>query len=104
MTTQSNAGAAGENEIVPLAQAIGRAAGVAAVEELYERLRKQMVPKEWFSQQEAAKYTGFTPQTLSRLKRAGKGPDCSTIGGKVRYKREWLDAWMLAGRDARSPS
>ncbi|MEN6427196.1 MAG: helix-turn-helix domain-containing protein [Phycisphaerales bacterium] len=55
----------------------------------------RVVP-EWLSPQQAAAYTGIPEGTLEQRRREGTGPAYSRVGRHVRYKREFLDAWLLA--------
>jgi hypothetical protein len=47
---------------------------------------------------EAAKRLGVAPQTLSRWRCEGRGPDYLKVGGKVFYARSDLDAFLVAAR------
>ena len=50
--------------------------------------------QEWFSTREAADRIRFSPRTLASWRDAGKGPAFIKIGGRCRYKRNWLDRFM----------
>ena len=42
---------------------------------------------------EAARYVGLAASTLKRYRMTGEGPVYHRLGGRVRYRREDLDAW-----------
>ena len=42
---------------------------------------------------EAARYLGLSPRTLKRYRVTGDGPAFHRFGGRVRYRRDRLDAW-----------
>ena len=45
---------------------------------------------------EAARYLGLSARTLKRYRVTGDGPVFHRFGGRVRYRREHLDAWAAA--------
>ena len=50
--------------------------------------------------QECADYLGFTAAGLYQMRYNGTAPLGYKVGGKVRYRRSELDAWLEAQRDA----
>ena len=50
-----------------------------------------------FTTIEAARYLRLSPSTLKRYRVTGEGPVYSRRGGRVRYRREHLDAWVAEG-------
>ena len=50
-----------------------------------------------FTTVEAARYLRLSPSTLKRYRVTGEGPVYSRRGGRVRYRREHLDAWVAEG-------
>ena len=50
-----------------------------------------------FTTVEAARYLRLAPSTLKRYRVTGEGPVYSRRGGRVRYRREHLDAWVAEG-------
>lgn len=60
-----------------------------------------VVQLEWFSTKQAARYLGVDPDYLQSLRAEGSGPKWARPRGVqrvIRYKRAWLDNWMLTGR------
>ena len=49
---------------------------------------------------EVARYTGFTPHTLSRWANKGKGPARIKIGQSVRYRKSDVDLFLMSHRQA----
>jgi hypothetical protein len=47
---------------------------------------------------EASRYVRLAPQTLSRWRCEGRGPDYFKLGGKVFYGRQDLDAFIAGSR------
>ena len=47
---------------------------------------------------EAAHYLGLSARTLNRYRVSGDGPVFHRFGGRVRYRRDDLDAWAAARR------
>ena len=54
--------------------------------------------RNYLSTREAAHYLGLAPRTLNRYRVSGDGPVFHRFGGRVRYRREDLDAWAAARR------
>ena len=46
----------------------------------------------YLSTREAARYLGLSAKTLARYRVSGAGPVFHRFGGRVRYRREDLDA------------
>ncbi|MCY4559478.1 MAG: helix-turn-helix domain-containing protein [Chloroflexi bacterium] len=53
----------------------------------------------YFTTVEAARYLRLSHRTLKRYRLTGDGPVFLRMGGRVRYRRDHLDAW--AGKDQR---
>ena len=49
---------------------------------------------------QAARIVGLSPKTLARYRVKAKGPVFAKLGGRVRYLREDLDAWVRSRRRA----
>ena len=54
--------------------------------------------RNYLSTCEAAEYLGLSARTLRRYRVTGDGPVFHRFGGRVRYRREDLDAWAAARR------
>ena len=52
----------------------------------------------YLSVREAAEYLGLSPRTLDRYRVSGEGPVFYRFGGRIRYRREDLDAWAAKRR------
>jgi len=52
----------------------------------------------YFNPREAAACLGLSTRTLERYRVSGDGPVFVKLGGKVRYLREDLDAWVRSRR------
>ena len=52
----------------------------------------------YLTTREAARYLGLSLSTLKRYRVSGDGPVFHRFGGRVRYRREDLDAWAAARR------
>ena len=52
----------------------------------------------YLTTREAARYLGLAARTLRRYRVTGEGPVFHRFGGRVRYRREDLDAWAAARR------
>ena len=50
----------------------------------------------------AAKYLGVSHWALARWRQRGRGPDFIKLGGRIRYRRAALDAY-LHEREVRHP-
>lgn len=55
----------------------------------------------WWRRERAAKYLGLSPKTLANMASAGRGPQCRRFsggkrGGSVRYRKEWLDEYVMS--------
>ena len=50
----------------------------------------------FFTTVEAARYLRLSHRTLKRYRVTGEGPVFNRLGGRVRYRREHLDAWAAA--------
>ena len=48
---------------------------------------------EFFTTVEAARYLGLSARVLERCRVTGVGPAFTRFGGRVRYRRDDLDAW-----------
>lgn len=51
----------------------------------------------WMSAQETSDYTGFTISALASMRYEHRGPAFSKPGGRIRYRRSDVDAWMATG-------
>jgi len=51
----------------------------------------------------AAKYLGVTHWALARWRQRGQGPDFIKLGGRVRYRRSALDAFLQAAEVRHGP-
>lgn len=50
----------------------------------------------WLTSKQASDYSGFTIGTMSVWRSQHYGPDYArTPGGRIRYRREDLDNWIL---------
>ena len=49
---------------------------------------------------QAARIVGLSAKTLARYRVKGKGPVFAKLGGRVRYLREDVDAWVRSRRRA----
>jgi excisionase family DNA binding protein len=49
----------------------------------------------WLTKTEAAKYARYSVSTINRAMRAGQLRFVRTPSGKVRIRRQWIDAWLL---------
>ena len=47
----------------------------------------------YLTTQEAARWLGLAPSTLKRYRLTGEGPAFHRFGGRVRYRRDRLEAW-----------
>ncbi|WP_370246940.1 helix-turn-helix domain-containing protein [Nocardioides sp.] len=58
--------------------------------------------RKWLNRIEAAQYVGLSPDTILRLKRAGKitAKRTAARGGKDLYSVESLDAWVDSLEDS----
>lgn len=54
-------------------------------------------PSPWMTELEVAEYTGFTRSALASMRYEHRGPAYSKPGGRIRYRREDIDAWMSDG-------
>ena len=52
----------------------------------------------YLNTREAARYVGLAASTLKRYRLSGEGPVFHRLGGRVRYRREDLDAWAAERR------
>jgi helix-turn-helix protein len=52
----------------------------------------------WLNNEQAAWYLQISPGTLEIYRSQGKGPKCSYICTRPRYKKSDLDAWANAGK------
>jgi len=80
-------------------------AGRAGAREAIAELLKGVEPRTWFSAQKAAAYCGYSEAAFCRWCKDGTGPR-SVLHGRNnrRYKRQWLDEWMLTGPSAKVQS
>lgn len=53
---------------------------------------------EILTEKQAAKRAFMVPDTLRKWRTRGRGPAFLKLGGKVRYRAEDVDAWILACR------
>lgn len=60
-------------------------------------LAENRAPQTWFSQREAAEYCRCSAPHFCSLHTSGRGPRFVPFGGQLRYRRDWLDAWVEAG-------
>ena len=49
---------------------------------------------------EAGRYLGLSHRTLRRYRVTGEGPLYYRLGGRVRYRRDDLDAWAAKRQEA----
>ena len=59
------------------------------------QLLAEMVPKDVFDTEEAARYLSVSPALLELLRVEGGGPRYAKLSRLVRYRRESLDQWLL---------
>ena len=59
---------------------------------------RTMQEKIHMSTREAAAYLGLSPRTLDRYRVNGAGPAFHRLGGRVRYRRADIDAWVAERR------
>lgn len=52
----------------------------------------------YLNTRDAARYVGLAASTLKRYRLSGEGPVFHRLGGRVRYRREDLDAWAAERR------
>jgi len=50
----------------------------------------------WMTTEQAADYLSASPKTLEYMRHTGRSPKFAKMGRRVRYRREWLDAWLEA--------
>ncbi len=63
-----------------------------------EQLRDNSpVAPEYLNPKDAARFAGFTPKALERMRQRGEGPRYSKVGRSIRYALADLRAWMEAG-------
>lgn len=71
---------------------------------LKEFIMQPLTPKDILTESEASEYTGFSRNLFARARMTGRtksdtpGPPYLKIGKHIRYRREDLDAWLLAHR------
>jgi hypothetical protein len=63
-----------------------------------ERVHVRVLPDGRVSRRNAALYVGCSPRTLEAWNYAGSGPPPHTVGGRVFYYLEDLDAWIAGPR------
>jgi len=60
-------------------------------------------PDEWFTVEEAAHYAKRSVSLMNKMRRPdwawAPGPKYSKTGGRVLYRRSWIDTWLLNGGD-----
>jgi len=59
-----------------------------------------MTTDRWMTRDEAAAHLGLATKTLANMASAGIGPEYRRLsggkrGGVVRYRRDWLDEWVM---------
>ena len=54
--------------------------------------------RNYLTTREAAHYLGLSSRTLNRYRVSGDGPVFHRFGGRVRYRRDDLDAWAASRR------
>ena len=52
----------------------------------------------WMTEVQTAEWTGFSRSALASMRHEHRGPAFSKPGGKIRYHRDDVDAWMREGR------
>ena len=52
----------------------------------------------WHNNSEAAEHIGCHPDTLNKQRSSGLGPGYIKRLGKVWYRVDWLEEWLLAGQ------
>ena len=59
----------------------------------------EVLSDSWWTRREAAAYTHVSEATIGREVRGGRLRH-ARVGGRraLRFKRDWLDEWMAAGR------
>lgn len=55
----------------------------------------------WWNRARAARYLSLSPKTLANQECLGTGPLCKRFsggkrGGTVRYRKEWLDRYVMS--------
>ena len=60
-----------------------------------EPVRVRVLPGNRLDSNNAAKYVGRAPKTLSMWRINGVGPEWTKVGGRVFYTKTALDAYML---------
>lgn len=58
---------------------------------------EQITTTPWLTPVEAARYLSVSGGTLANWRSSGNGPRYRTVGRIVRYHRDDLDAFLLAG-------
>jgi excisionase family DNA binding protein len=58
---------------------------------------KENITSPWLTPAEAAAYLSVSPGCMANWRSQGKGPRYHVVGKVVRYHRDQLDAFMLAG-------
>ena len=70
---------------------------MAIAEVEVEPVRVRILPDGRMSREDAARYLGLKPKTLSMWALQGKGPKPVRVGGRVFYYREELDRFIAEG-------
>lgn len=78
--------------------ALIRAGARETITELVPELQRLGLPiqPEWLSPEAAAVYTNFPVKSLEQMRRHGEGATYSKVGGRIRYRRSDLDAWLAS--------
>jgi excisionase family DNA binding protein len=63
---------------------------VAAVEETADL---DEVRRQWLTVDEFCIELKISRRTFDRMRSAGTAPRCKSIGGSLRIRRDWVDAW-----------
>jgi excisionase family DNA binding protein len=60
----------------------------------YEKRRMAVVDDPWLTVRQAAAYAGVCEKTIRRAY-IGRQIQCTRVGRVVRFRRAWIDEWML---------